>query len=482
MKKTLVGLLTAMLLALSLAGCARGGTSAASPSSPAAPEAEEERPLTEEELASCAEFLNRADVNGFLMSNYEDPRDADLTEVFYNGAGIGQEPTEEQLSAFLEANGWEEAYIDITVLPPQGIDEVLQRVAGISLADTQGLPYEQYPGFDVYFHAAGDTNFMPVECLSGTRYPDGTMIVESRESYPWLEEEEQPSDDDASTSTFRTTLRQEGDTLRIAANQVTGGWLADYLAWKVSDAEEEALYLPRPLFAREYDPSLADTTLLVTLTKASEAENGVSAAEEWASANWDTWSQTEDFIPGLAEVQTQYYWDADYVYDITGGQYLTVYDAGSGDRIFSLDFEEYLYPEGATAVAPPLDGIDAQELCWARYYDGVLYVANAHRTYASASNGRTAFVTAIDPWSGEVIWRSDPLVCNSRSFVIIDQVLVCGYGFTDEDDYIYELSLPTGKVVEKLAVATAPDHFLYAGGRLYVHCYDRDYIFDVSFG
>ncbi len=50
--------------------------------------------------------------------------------------------------------------------------------------------------------------------------------------------------------------------------------------------------------------------------------------------------------------------------------------------------------------------------------DGVLYVSNVHSTYAESSGGLNGFITANDPVSLEVLWRSEPLLINSENFVV----------------------------------------------------------------
>ncbi len=70
------------------------------------------------------------------------------------------------------------------------------------------------------------------------------------------------------------------------------------------------------------------------------------------------------------------------------------------------------------------------ELRWAREVGGVLYVANAHRTYASTTGNRNGYLTALDPETGRVLWQSPSLVANADGFAVVGDVIVTGYGFT----------------------------------------------------
>ena len=63
--------------------------------------------------------------------------------------------------------------------------------------------------------------------------------------------------------------------------------------------------------------------------------------------------------------------------------------------------------------------------------DNILYVSLSHRTYKD-TNPDTAFILAINPANGEILWRSDNIVCNTTNFLIIKDTIVCGYGFTKD--------------------------------------------------
>lgn len=72
----------------------------------------------------------------------------------------------------------------------------------------------------------------------------------------------------------------------------------------------------------------------------------------------------------------------------------------------------------------------------------MLYVNIGHSTYAGAAPS-TGYMIAVDMDDGSVLWMSDPQVANGKSFAKIYDNIVCGYGFTDEPDYIYILDAGT---------------------------------------
>ena len=197
----------------------------------------EARDLTESELRDWSEFLSQVDCYGFLMSAYDTPLDADLGQVFYNGAGVGEYPTEEMTADFLEETGLEEVYTDITFVPYDAANEILQRRTGYTLEHFKlagnDIPMTYLPKYAGYFQMAGDTNRMIVECVSGRRNSDGSIVLESREK-SWFDE---PDEDDDFTSTFETTLRPDaqGRGMVFDSNSITGGWLS----WAFDEDEME---------------------------------------------------------------------------------------------------------------------------------------------------------------------------------------------------------------------------------------------------
>jgi hypothetical protein len=116
------------------------------------------------------------------------------------------------------------------------------------------------------------------------------------------------------------------------------------------------------------------------------------------------------------------------------------------------------------------------ELAWAREVDRILYVEHTHLTYASATRGRNAYLSAIDVTSKRTLWRSPALVANARTFVVAGDFVVSGYGFTAEADFLYLLDRRTGRVLDRLPVPSAPERIRLRGDRLLVRTYDRDVV------
>lgn len=208
-------------------------------------------------------------------------------------------------------------------------------------------------------------------------------------------------------------------------------------------------------------------TQTVFLEKLDETSNGISDVNQWIATN-------------QLNFQTMPYSDEDYSYDTYGYNAFDTYELLLWERIadgkeITLSFSDYNY---ADDFAEADRDFVFQRIIWAKVDHGILYVATGHYTYA-ASSPHNAYITAIDLEDYHVIWKTAPLTCNSLSFEVIGDAIVCGYGFTAEDDFLYILDKNTGMVQESIPLKTAADYIYRQGGILYVHTYDSDLRFQI---
>lgn len=132
-------------------------------------------------------------------------------------------------------------------------------------------------------------------------------------------------------------------------------------------------------------------------------------------------------------------------------------------------------------LSPQKDrGFINQTLNWIVPEDNILYFSHSHSTYAKSSHGMNAYLTALDRDTNQIIWRSQPLVCNARNFIIIDSVIICGYGFTAEPDYLYLIDKYTGNILQQIKLKTAPEYIIPKDDKLYVRTYDTNYVFSIQ--
>lgn len=140
---------------------------------------------------------------------------------------------------------------------------------------------------------------------------------------------------------------------------------------------------------------------------------------------------------------------------------------------FALDFKNYVWPP---RIRPGEREFVYEEVVWARAGSGVLYVENAHLTYARSAYGRNAYITAVDLKTRRKLWRSAALVANADTFVLAGKYLVTGYGFTAEPDYLYLLDRRTGRAVDRLKLPSAPERITRRGNLIHVRTYDHDLV------
>ncbi len=179
---------------------------------------------------------------------------------------------------------------------------------------------------------------------------------------------------------------------------------------------------------------------------------------------------------------TAAFYDDSYIYCTYGnnfaeGYILNIYDSETLEILYNIDFSSYKY--SPDYIIEDYDYIQ-QRINWAEIKDNILYISNSHNTYAKSSNDMNAYVTAIDLTDMSILWRTDALVSNSYNFIIIDDVIICGYGFTDEPDHLYQVDIYTGEVLDKIPLKTAASYIIKKEQFLFVRTYNTNYVFDIT--
>lgn len=226
------------------------------------------------------------------------------------------------------------------------------------------------------------------------------------------------------------------------------------------------------------------------LVRLSAAGNAITDVEQWFSKNQlplpDAGRNVPPDVParvgrailakaiGQADGHTLLFYRVDGLTRI-----LALLDA-QRRLVEMFDFEAYAGPPAG--VLPNLGLYTSQDLQWAAYEGGVLYVSHHHMTYSKSSGGLNGFVTAIDVAQKKMLWRSATLTSNAASFVLLDGHLITGYGFTEEPDFLYVLDQATGKVESKVPVNSQAEYLVLKDGKLYVRTYDTNYVFEPRFG
>ena len=163
-----------------------------------------------------------------------------------------------------------------------------------------------------------------------------------------------------------------------------------------------------------------------------------------------------------------------YGQDFSGGRYVLGYDPARQHFVFAFDFKNYIIPPAHV----PADREFVDEVVqWALMADSVLYVSNFHRTYARSSKGLNGYITAINPATAAVVWRSRPLISNTANFIVAGAVLITGYGFTAEPDFLYLLNRTSSAVHQTVPLRSGPEYLALKQTTLFVRAYNTDSVF-----
>lgn len=149
------------------------------------------RRLTEEELAEYTEWIQDSSNYGFLLSDWEDPSQILLYQVFYNGAGVAREGTEEEKRAYMERNDQPEIYTDFFAMDKADVDAVLSEKVGFTYDElvekgSRGMEDAYYAEADSFCLEHGDTNYTLFRCTDGTIDEDGTTVTLYCEGNNWV--------------------------------------------------------------------------------------------------------------------------------------------------------------------------------------------------------------------------------------------------------------------------------------------------------
>ena len=204
--------------------------------------------------------------------------------------------------------------------------------------------------------------------------------------------------------------------------------------------------------AKETHPT-GDAAAPFDLRIVSEEENGIDFATEW-------YDRKGLSLPMIGTDWNSFY-DDNYQY-LWSGEELYIFENGTGNCLYVLTYPtDKWYINGNNACLK----------------DGIFYGASVTNGYAQPD---TCFMFAYDLENDKLLWRSADQTCNSMNFIVKDDVIICGYGFTSEDDYLYQLNLHTGEVLSRLKLKKQPDLLVYQDNTLYVHTYSYNYTIEIK--
>lgn len=161
------------------------------------------------------DLLNTAAYNGFLSRTYQNVKDAELGEIFYNGAGISGSAgaLQEELKAeYLKVSGQAEIYTDFMALSEQEMEVLLQNETGLAMADfNHRIGWYYLPAYGAFAKEVSDTNFKQIE-VQDVYYNKAADVYSVLYRTPGI------MDEDGEEGLYRVTLKQTGDHWQIMAN------------------------------------------------------------------------------------------------------------------------------------------------------------------------------------------------------------------------------------------------------------------------
>ena len=161
------------------------------------------------------DLLNTTAYNGFLSRTYQNGKDAELGEIFYNGAGISGSAgaLQEELKAeYLKVSGQAEIYTDFMALSEQEMEVLLQNETGLSMADfNHRIGWYYLPAYGAFAKEVSDTNFKQIE-VQDVYYNKAADVYSVLYRTPGI------MDENGEEGLYRVTLKQTGDHWQIMAN------------------------------------------------------------------------------------------------------------------------------------------------------------------------------------------------------------------------------------------------------------------------
>ena len=161
------------------------------------------------------DLLNTTAYNGFLSRTYQNVKDAELGEIFYNGAGISGSAgaLQEELKAeYLKVSGQAEIYTDFMALSEQEMEVLLQNETGLAMADfNHRIGWYYLPTYGAFAKEVSDTNFKQIE-VQDVYYNKAADVYSVLYRTPGI------MDEDGEEGLYRVTLKRAGDHWQIMAN------------------------------------------------------------------------------------------------------------------------------------------------------------------------------------------------------------------------------------------------------------------------
>jgi hypothetical protein len=119
-------------------------------------------------------------------------------------------------------------------------------------------------------------------------------------------------------------------------------------------------------------------------------------------------------------------------------------------------------------------------LCGLEVRADYVYFNAAYNDFAELTNDSTGYLYCLDISNSTMVWATKNLVSSYYGFMLYDDYILTGYGFTNEDDFLYVIDRFTGEIVQSIPITTAHEHIVVKGSFCFVRTYNTNYIFSVT--
>ncbi len=187
-----------------------------------------EEPESGRQLAEYTEWVQDVSNYGFLLSDWENPAQIDLYQVFYCGAGISREGTEDEKQAHMARWDQPEIYTDFWAIDKTDVDALLTEKVGFTYDQlvaegNRGMEENYYAETDSFCVEAGDTNYCRFLCTDGAMNEDGTTVTLYCDGDDWVR-------------TCEVKVSIEAGQRRFLSNHIEEGWFLNTETY--SEAQE----------------------------------------------------------------------------------------------------------------------------------------------------------------------------------------------------------------------------------------------------
>jgi hypothetical protein len=112
--------------------------------------------------------------------------------------------------------------------------------------------------------------------------------------------------------------------------------------------------------------------------------------------------------------------------------------------------------------------------------DSLMYFNLTCPSYSNEMGGQCSRLYCMNVNTRKLSWSSEPIT-SSGIFIVQGDLIVCGYGFTDELDYVYLIDKKSGRRLASYKLNKMMEYVEIKGEELYVIDYNRRvYVFEIQ--